>query len=144
MAKFGSSSMTISIDDAPGGALQNITNHVLTIGGVKIENILQPSHAFGDAWEEMLATGLARIPAIPITGYFDDTATTGPHTVLQVKAADRSAGAATRTFTLVVGAGAGNSFTCEGHMASYEVLGKNGNLTEFAAVFQPSGSGAWS
>lgn len=136
--------MVISVDDAPGGTLRDMTQHILTIGGVKIENILQPSHAFGDAWEKMVSTGFARVPAIPITGFFDDTATTGPHTVFQVKAADRSPAAATRTFTMAVAAGAGNSFTVEGHMASYEVLGKNGNLTEFAAVFQPSGSGAWS
>lgn len=144
MSKYGSSSITISIDDAPGGVLRDVTQHILTVSGIKIENILQPSHAFGDAWEEMLATGLARVPPLTFTGFFDDAATTGPHVVFRVNSADRSPSAATRTLTMAVAAGAGNSFSVEGHMASYEVLGKNGNLTEFAAVFQPSGSGAWS
>lgn len=141
MAKYGSSSVTVTIDATPGGTATAVTSHILTMSGAKIENILQPSHAFGDSWEEMTATGFARVPAITFTGLHDDTVTTGPHDVFQVKAADRSASAATRTLALGFG---GGTFTVEGHMASYEVLGKNGNLTEFAAVFQPSGAGTWS
>jgi hypothetical protein len=140
MAKYGSASITITLDDAPGGSPQAVTNYVLTMGGAKIENILQPSHAFGDAWEESLATGMARVPAITFTGFLDDTATSGPHVVFQVKTADRAAASATRTLAIAFG---GGTFTVEGHMQSYEVLGKNGNLTEFAAVFQPSGAAAW-
>lgn len=139
--KHGSSEITISIDDAPGGSLQAMTQHILTIGGAKIENVTQPSHAFGDSWEEMLATGFARVPQITVTGYFDDTATTGPHTVFQVKTADRSPQASTRTVAL--GFGNSTSFGGEAIMASYEVLGKNGALTEFAAVIQPVGAWAW-
>jgi hypothetical protein len=140
--KHGSSEFTFSIDDAPGGSPTTMTNYILTIGGCKIENELQPSHAFGDSWQEMLATGFAKVPAITVTGFFDDTASTGPHTVFQVKAADRSPQAATRT--VAIGFGNSTSFGGEAVMASYEVLGKNGNLTEFAAVIQPTGSWAWS
>ena len=139
--KHGSSEVTFSIDDAPGGSPTVMTNYLLTIGGAKIENVLQPSHAFGDAWEEMLATGFARVPEIPVTGYFDDTASTGPHTVFQVKSADRSPQAATRT--VAMGFGNSTSFGGEAVMKSYEVIGKNGALTEFAAVIQPVGAWAW-
>jgi hypothetical protein len=139
--KHGSSEVTFSIDDAPGGAPQVMTNYLLTIGGAKIENILQPSHAFGDSWAEMLSTGFAQVPEIPVTGFFDDTASTGPHNVFQVKAADRSPQAATRT--VAMGFGNSTSFGGEAVMKSYEVLGKNGNLTEFAAVIQPVGAWAW-
>lgn len=139
--KHGSSEVTFSIDDAPGGTSRDMTNYLLTIGGAKIENILQPSHAFGDSWEEMLSTGFARVPPITVTGYFDDTATTGPHTVFQVKTADRSPQAATRT--VAMGFGNSTSFGGEAVMSSYEVTGKNGNLTEFTAVVQPTGTWAW-
>lgn len=139
--KHGSPEITFSIDDAPAGTPQTMTNYLLTIGGAKIENVSQPSHAFGDSWAEMLATGFARVPAITVTGYFDDTATTGPHTVFQVKTADRSPTAGTRT--VAIGFGNSTSFGGEAIMASYEVLGKNGALTEFAAVIQPVGAWAW-
>lgn len=144
MAKYGSPSVTISIDDSPGGTLQDITQYVREIGGVKIENLTQETQTFGDSWIENTPTGMGKIDDIAINGFFDDTATTGPHAVLQVKSADRSPGAATRTLTIDFTGAAGGSFSVEGHMASYEVLGKNGNLTEFAAIFRPSGSGAWS
>lgn len=139
--KHGSSEITFSIDDAPGGSPTTMTNYIRTISGVKIENVTEPSHAFGDSWEEMLATGFARVPAITVTGYFDDTASTGPHTVFQVKSADRSPQASTRT--VAIGFGNSTSFGGEAIMASYEVLGKNENLTEFSAVIQPTGTWAW-
>jgi hypothetical protein len=141
--KHGSSEFTFSIDDSPGGTLRDMTNYLLTVGGAKIENVKQPSHAFGDSWEEMLATGFARVPPIPVTGYFDDTATTGPHTVFQVKSADRSPQAATRTVAMVFSSTTGSTFGGEAIMDSYEVTGKNGNLTEFSAVVQPTGAWAW-
>jgi hypothetical protein len=142
--KHGSPEITFSIDASPGGSLTNMTNYLLTIGGAKIENVTQASHAFGDSWAEMLATGFARVPAIQVTGFFDDTATTGPHTVFQVTSADRSPTAATRTVAMVFSSTTGSTFGGESIMASYEVLGKNGALTEFAAVIQPVGAWAWS
>jgi hypothetical protein len=137
----GASEITISVDDAPAGTPRDVTNYILTISGCKIENVTQPSHAFGDSWEEMVSTGFARVPAITVTGYFNDTATTGPHTVFQVKAADRSPQASTRT--VAIGFGNSTSFGGEAIMASYEVTGKNGNLTEFSAVIQPIGAWTW-
>lgn len=137
----GSSEVTFSIDDAPGGSPQVMTNYLLEIGGAKIENITQPSHAFGDAWEEALATGFARVPKFKVRGFFNDTATTGPHTVFQVKAADRSPQAATRT--VAMGFGNSTSFGGEAVMSSYEVLAKRGELTEFEAEIQPTGTWAW-
>lgn len=119
-----------------------MTDYLLTIGGAEIENILEPSHAFGDSWGEMLATGFAQVPEITVTGYFDDTASTGPHTVFQVKSADRSPQANTRT--VAIGFGNSTSFGGEAIMKSYRVTGNNGKLTTFEAVIQPTGSWAWS
>lgn len=139
--KHGSSEVTFSIDATPGGSPATMTDYLLTIGGATIESIHQPSHAFGDSWAEMLATGFAQVPPITVTGYFDDTASTGPHTVFQVKSADRSPQASTRT--VAIGFGNSTSFGGEAIMKSYTVTGKNGNLTEFEAVIQPTGAWAW-
>lgn len=141
MSKFGSPSVTVTLDDAPGGTPRNVTNHVLTMGGAKIENITQPSHAFGDSWTEATPTGMRTVPPIQFTGLHDTAATTGPHVVFRVQDADASPSATPRV--LVLGFG-GGTFTVSGHLGSYEVLGKNGNLTEFAVMFTPSGAGVWS
>jgi hypothetical protein len=99
--KHGSSEFTFSIDDAPGGSPTTMTNYILTIGGCQDrERDCSRRTRSGTRGQEMLATGFAKVPAITVTGYFDDTATTGPHTVFQVKAADRSPQAATRTVAM--------------------------------------------
>jgi hypothetical protein len=138
--KHGSSEITIVLDDS-GGTPRTITDYIRSISGARVENILEPSHAFGDAWEEMLATGFARVPPITFGGWYDDTATTGPHIVLRVTSIDRDPQGASRTLTL--GFGNSTTFSGECRVASYEVLGRNGSLTEFSAVLHPTGAWAW-
>lgn len=137
--KHGSTEITIAYDASPGGSPITITDGVLTISGIKIEAAQQLTHAFGDSWEESTPTGMRKVPPITMHGFFDDTATTGTHIVMKVTDADVSVQASTRTLTVVFG----NSVTAAGEtrLVSYEVLGKNGNLTEFEAVVQPTG--AW-
>lgn len=139
MAMYGSNSVTITLDDGPGGTGRVITPYVTEIGGVKIEALTQPTHSFGDSAEEHTPTGMKRYPAIPIKGFFDDTATVGPHVVMI--APDDDPSDATRT--LVVVYGNSKTSTMEGRLVSYEVLGKNGSLSEYAAVYQPN-SLTWS
>ena len=140
--KHSSSEVTIGYDDAPGGSLRQIEQSVLTMSGVKIEAGQQLSHAYGDSWEESTPTGIRKVLPITMTGFFDDTATTGPHTVLRVVDGDIDPTGSTRTLTVVFGNS--KTFTVETRLVSYEVLGKNGNLTEYAAVIQPTGAGTWS
>lgn len=140
--KHSSSEVTITYDSSPGGSGVAITNSVLTMSGIKIEAPQQLSHAFGDSWEESTPTGMRKVPAITMTGFYDDTATTGPHTVLRVVDGDVDPQGSTRTLVVVFGNSV--TFTVETRLMSYEVLGKNGNLTEYAAVVQPTGSAAWS
>lgn len=138
--KHGSSEITIQFDDGPGGTLRTITNFILTMGAIRLTSNMQASHAFGDSWEESLPTGMSKVDDITLTGFHDDTATTGPHVVFI--APDTSPQASTRTLT--IGVGNSKSFTVECYLMSYAVLGKNGNLTEFEAVIRPTGAGTWS
>jgi len=137
--KHGSSEITISYDDGPGGSLQVITPYVMTMSGIKITSNMQKSTAFGDTIEKMLPTGIKVFAQITFTGLFDDTATVGPHVVFL--SPDTSPQSATRTLTIVIGNS--KTFTGETYLVSYEVLGKNGALTEYAAVVQLN-TGAWS
>jgi hypothetical protein len=137
--KHGSSEITIAYDDAPGGTLRTITSFVLQLGAVKITSDMQPNTPFGATVEGMLPTGVSKIDQITIHGYWDDTAVSGPHVVFLTP--DTSPQAATRTLQIVFGNA--RTWSSEGFLVSYAVLGKAGNLTEFEAVLQQN-SGAWS
>lgn len=138
----GSSEVTITYDDGPGGSGQIITNFVMELGGAEIEVELQSSEAFGDSWREHTPTGMRNCPMIPVKGQWNDTATTGPHTVLRPVDGDASPQASTRTLVIVFGNS--KTFTVETRLAKYRVLAKNGNLTDFEAEIQPTGAAVWS
>jgi hypothetical protein len=141
--KHGSSEITVTYDSTPGGSGVAIQNHILQMGGLKIESIQQLSDALGDAWEESSPTGKRRVPPIDLEGFFDDTATTGPHTVLRVTDDDTDPNGSTRTL-VVVCSNTSKTFTVETRLAEYEVLAQNGNLTRFKAKIVPTGVAAWS
>lgn len=138
MAMYGSSQVTISYDDS-GGTLRTITQFVREIGGVKIEAFQARSESFGDVWDEYTPTGRKGVPALSVKGFFDDTATSGPHVVFQ--SPDATPTSTTRTLTIVFGGGTASGET---RLVSYEVIGKNGNLTEYEAMVQPTGALTWS
>lgn len=142
--KHGSSEVTITCDDAQGGTGRVITPYVQTISGVKITAASQLITAFGDTWDKTSPTGIKKVEPITLGGFFDDTATVGPHVVFLTPDTTIYDGTTTTSRTLVIVFGNSKTFTVEVILSSYEVLGKNGNLTEYVAVLTPVGSGAWS
>lgn len=138
--KYGSASVTITYDDGPGGTGRLVTGHITTMSGVKIASSLQASHAFGDSWEEHTPSGMMKMEPVTLSGFWDTTALTGPHVVFI--APDDGPQDSTRTLVLVFGDS--KTMTVETFLVSYEVLGKNGALTEFSAVIQPTGTATWS
>ena len=145
MAKYGSSVVTVTIDDAPGGTPRNITPYVREIGGLKLESITQQSNPFGTTSEAHTPVGMDRTPDITISGFFDDTATLGPKVVFGTAATwalDRAPGSVGRVLTVLAATGA--TFTITVHLVSYEVMNKNGGLTEYAAVVRQKSAGVWS
>ena len=138
--KYGSQSITVTYDDSPGGSGVAVTNHVLTMSGVKIVSAMQLSHAFGDSAEETTPSGMTKVEPLTLTGFWDTTATTGPHVVFLTP--DDGPQVATRTLVIVFGDS--KTFTAETRLVSYSVLGKVGALTEFEAVIQVTGAHAWS
>lgn len=136
--KHGSSEITVSYDDGPGGTLRLITSYVLTFGGVKITSKMQVSTAFGDTITKKLPTGVSALDDIPIEGFWDDTTVTGPHVVFL--APDTSPQASTRSLVIVFGNS--KTWSSEGYLQDYEVLGQAGLLTRFKATLIQN-SGAW-
>jgi hypothetical protein len=138
--KYGSVDVLVKFDDGPGGTLVDITQYVRELGGVKIENLTQETHSFGDAWEEHTNTGMRRANEIAIGGIWDTTAG-GPHSIFLPNAADATPSSATRT--LEVTFGDAKKCTMEVRLKDYEVLGKNAALTEYKATVQPTGAATW-
>lgn len=141
--KHGSSEITVTYDDS-SGTPRVITNGVLTMSGVKIESVQQLTHALGDSWEESSPTGFRKVAPITLHGFLDDTATTGTHIVMRVVDADVDPNGSTRTMSVLFGnTGSGLTVAGETRLATYEVLAKNGNLSEFEAMAQPTGAWTW-
>jgi hypothetical protein len=140
MAKYGSASLVITFDDAPGGTPRIITPYVLTIGGVKVESITQQSNPFGTSNQSNTPVGVTKVDDIPMSGLFDDTAILGPHVMFKVQAADIAPASVGRVLVINTG---GGIFTITVHLVSYEVLAKNNNLTEYAALVRQKSAGVW-
>jgi hypothetical protein len=137
--KYGSASLAITYDDGPGGTGRVITPFVREISGVKVESINEESHPFGVSWKESTPVGLNQVPDITISGFWDTTATTGPHVVFG--SPDDGPQDLTRTF--VFAPGDSKTFTVETRLISFEVLGQVGALTRYQAVIRPTGTGTW-
>jgi len=137
--KYGAQSMTFAVDDGPGGSAQTITGHVLTSSGHKLSSILEVATAFGVSFEAHLPVGLAKVDPITLEGFWDTTATSGPHVVF--KAPDDGPQDATRTVT--IGYGDSKTFSGEAYLESFEVVPSVGALTRYRAVLQPTGTWTW-
>ena len=109
------------------------------MSGAKITSGMQESTAYGDTVKKMLPTGVLEIARMTLRGFWDTTATTGAHVVFLAP----DDGPQDTTRTLTVAFGDGKTWTSEGYLVSYEVLGKVNGLTEFVAELQQN-TGAWS
>lgn len=133
MAKYGSPSIVIEVDDS-GGVARNLSQYILDEVAVAIEALLEESHAFGDSWREYLSTGLRQLGPITFGGFYDDVAN-GPHVVFK-DVAD-SPTTATRTVTITWGGGKTTSF--EVVLSNYTRKAIRGQITKFTAVGTPTG-----
>lgn len=136
VAKYGSADVVIEIDGADGGALVNISQHVQEINDISVERLMEDeSQTFGDAWFEALQTGIRRMQPIEISGYYDDTAITGPDAILNVAAITH---AVTRTFAVTYGST--KKTTVEVWIAKYVRKPTRGKLTRYSATLTPTGA----
>lgn len=144
MAKYSSTSTTVSIEDSPGGTARVITAHVDSISGLAIESITEQSNPFGSTGEGHTPVGMVKTPDIVLSGIYDTAATTGSWTVLKQVAGDIAVASVGRE--LVVVAATGATFTISVHLIKTEVLVSNGKLTRYATTLRPATpyDGVWS
>lgn len=143
MAKHGPSEIAITFEDAPGGTARTITPYVTSIGGLAVESITEQTNPFGVTSEQHTPVNLERTPDIPIGGFFDDTATVGPHVVFKITTADKVPGSVGRVLVVTLYS-SGAVFTVTVHLVKYEVGLKRDGLTEYNATLRQKSAGVWS
>ena len=139
MSKYGSSTVSIYIEGAPGGTSYNVSQYIDELGGQKITSITEPTHSFGDSWEEHTPVGMSRGEPFEMGGWFDDTATSGPHAIFK----DVDDGTTDDTRAVVIGFGNVRYWHCDTRLTSYEVIASNGKLTKFRVNLLPTGTVTW-
>ena len=135
MAKYGSNSLIVAVDNSSGSAV-TMTAYITAINALSVEAILEESHSFGDSWFESLATGLRRMTPVELSGIFDDTATTGPDVIFNAVASATS----TSTRTLTITWGGSKTTSCECLISSYTRGATRGELTTFSVTLTPTGT----
>jgi len=135
MAKYGSNSFIVSIDNS-GGTPVTMTNYIRTIGDVDIKAMMQESTAFGDAWMEKLSTGMLEAGSITLGGYYDDTSSTGPDAIFN----DVATGPTDSTRTLLLTWGGSKTTSGEVWISAYKRTATVGELTAFEVTLEYTGT----
>lgn len=138
--KYGPASVTVTLEDGPGGTARALTNFILEGISVKPVAQLMDTTALGDSATEQTPTGLTTIDNITLTTIWDTTGTTGTHVVLgTVDNGPQDDGR-----QLVVVFGDSKTFTVDVRLASSEVRAQMGSIQTLVAELVPTGAGVWS
>ena len=139
MSKYGSASVQVWVAASPGGSNVDISQYLDQDVLVKITSILEPSHTFGDSWEEHLPVGLSRGEPLTLGGLFDTVATSGPHVIF--KDVDDSTTGDCRA--VVVGFGGGQFAHFNAVLNGYAVVASVGKLQRYTCDMLPTGAVTW-
>lgn len=135
MSKSTPAGLQIFYDDA-GGTPVDITQHVITINDIDIEEITEQTNPLGTAWEEQSGVGVGRIAMVELGGLFEDEAD-GPEALFGNRLPEGPA-VNTRTFTIVWLSGRSTSF--ETILKKYTRTAARDALTKFKTSLQPTGA----
>jgi len=138
--KYGPSSVTVTLEDGPGGTARSLQNFIIEGIQVKQTSVMADTTALGDSFEEHTPVGMRRTEAITLTVIWDTTGTTGTHAVLN--AVDD--GPQDDGRQLVVVFGDSKTYTVDVRLTSYEVIAQNDNIQTAVAELLPTGAGVWS
>jgi len=132
MARYGFGTLVISVDDS-GGTPVDLSTYITSINGFEKEALLEEITSAGDDDQRWGVVGVSKVAPIVISGPFDDTASTGPHAVLNA-----IGNTTTRTFTITIGGSV--VFNVETIINKYVVTPNRNGLTMFEATLQPTGA----
>ena len=124
--------------DSAAGSLLDISQYVLTISELSVEQVLEEVHSFGDSWEEHLPVAIGKMSQITIGGLYDNTATSGPNAIFANRIPETSSTQA-RTFKVTYISTANNT-AVETFLSAYKRQADRNSLTKWAATLQPTGA----
>jgi hypothetical protein len=136
MAKSIPSGLKIEYDNS-SGSLIDISQYVLELSDVTIEQIEEEVHSFGDSWEEHLPVGIGKTGNVTLTGLYDDTASTGPDALFAGRIPETPA---TSTRTLKITWLAGKTTSVETYLVSYTRTADRSALTRWSAELVCTGA----
>ena len=138
--KYGPASVTVTIEDSPGGTARALTNFILEGISIKQTSVLQDTTSLGDSFEEQTPTGTKRMEPITLTCIWDSTGTTGTHAILgTVDDGPQDDGR-----EMVITFGDSKVITMDVRLTSSEVIAANGAIQTIVAELTPTGAGVWS
>jgi hypothetical protein len=136
MAKYGPASLRVEYDNS-GGTLTDISQHVLEINDVSVENLIEMTRTFGDSWDESLPIGVGKMSDVTISGVYDDTAATAPDALFANRVPELP-GANTRTLKLTWGGT--KTTSVETVLMKYDRTADRTALTKWSATLRPTGA----
>ena len=138
--KYGPASVTVTLEDGPGGTARALTNFILEGVSAKTSSQMMETTALGDSFTEQTPTGLKTVEPITLTCIWDTTGTTGTHAVLgTVDDGPQDDGR-----QLVAVFGDSKTFTVDVRLATSEVVASMGSIQTIVAELIPTGAGVWS
>ena len=138
--KYGPASVTVTLEDGPGGTARALTNFILEGVSAKTSSQMMETTALGDSFTEQTPTGLKTVEPITLTCIWDTTGTTGTHAVLG--AVDDGPQDDGRQLVAVFGDS--KTFTVDVRLATSEVVASMGSIQTIVAELIPTGAGVWS
>lgn len=137
--RYGPSSVTVTLEDAPGGSPQNIHDYILN--GISAKDLAEMFEitALGDTWRERVPTGIKDSNEIDLEGVWDTTATTGSHAIFgTVDSGPQDDGR-----EMVITFGDSKTWTRDFRLAEYEVVANVDSIQQFRAKLIPTGAAVW-
>ena len=138
--KYGPASVTVTLEDGPGGTARALTNFILEGVSAKTSSQMMETTALGDSFTAQTPTGLKTVEPITLTCIWDTTGTTGTHAVLGTV----DDGPQDEGRQLVAVCGESKTFTVDVRLASSEVVASMGSIQTIVAELIPTGAGVWS
>ncbi len=138
--KYGPASVTLTIEDGPGGTARNIQNFTLNGFSAKDMAEMVDTTALGDSWRERTPTGIKDGEDIILEVIWDTTATTGTHAVLgTVDDGPQDDGR-----EVVAVFGDSKTWTRDVRLAETEVISQIDNIQTMRCRLVPTGQAVWS
>ena len=139
--RFGPSSVTVTLEDGPGGTARNIENFLLNGISAKDMSEMMETTALGDSWKERVPIGIRDSAEITLDGMiWDTTATTGTHAIfLAIDDGPQDDGR-----ELVIIFGDSKTWTRDVRLAEMEVRAITTEIQKISARLVATGAAVWS